>query len=223
MRRELRRYGPVLGVVAAALLVVGVNLTVAWLGREPSNYAQVEEGLYLGGYVRQLPRGVTAVLNLCETEDPYRAAAHRWEPIRDGEPAPTLDWLRQQVRFIENQRGAGRSVFVHCRSGVSRSGLVVAAYLMARHGWTRDEAQTFLRSRRALVRPNPAFLPLLREWEQALEGERGADSVLWQPGQPAAPAPPRQGPFNFAAASGSIFSMASSICCGIPDTGGGCL
>ena len=60
-------------------------------------------------------------------------------------------------------------VFVHCRNGVSRGGLVVVAYLMARHGWSRDEALTFVRSRRATVRPNPAFMRLLREWERSLK------------------------------------------------------
>jgi protein-tyrosine phosphatase len=43
----------------------------------------------------------------------------------------------------------------------------VVAYLMARYGWTRDDALRFMRSRRDVVRPNPAFMRLLQEWEQA--------------------------------------------------------
>ena len=39
--------------------------------------SRIEDGLYLGGHVSEPPRGATAVLNLCEVEDPYRAAAHR--------------------------------------------------------------------------------------------------------------------------------------------------
>ena len=163
-RRKWRRAWPVMVVVAAVLAVLGVHLTVAWLSREQPNYSRIEEGLFLGGYVREPPPDATAVLNLCETEDPYRVAAHRWEPIPDTKPAPTLDWLRQQVEFIEEQRKAGRAVFVHCRNGVSRSGMVVVAYLMAHHGWSLDEALTFVRSRRAIVRPNPAFMRLLKEW-----------------------------------------------------------
>jgi protein-tyrosine phosphatase len=154
---------------AAALAILAVHLLVDRLTREPPNYSQIEEGLYLGGYVAEPPRGTTAVLNLCETEDLYQVAVHRWEPIRDAAPAPGLDWLRQQVEFIEAQRQAGRSVFVHCRNGVSRSGLVVLAYLMARKGWSRDEALAFVRSRRPVVRPNPAFMHLLSEWEQSVK------------------------------------------------------
>jgi protein-tyrosine phosphatase len=169
MGRKWWRSWPVVAVVAAGLAVLGVHLTVAWLNREQPNYSQIEDGLYLGGFVREPPPHAKAVLNLCETEDPYLLAAHRWEPIPDTEPAPTLDWLREQVRFIEAQREAGRAVFVHCRNGVSRSGMVVVAYLMARNDWSRDEALTFVRSRRDIVRPNPAFMRLLQEWEQSMK------------------------------------------------------
>ena len=52
---------------------------------------------------------------------------------------------------------------------VSRSGLVSTAYLMYEHEWTQDQALAFVRSKRPGVWPNPAFTPLLREWEQALK------------------------------------------------------
>lgn len=45
--------------------------------------------------------------------------------------------------------------------------MVTAAYLMKEHGWGRDEALAFLRSKRPVVRPNPAFMQLLTEWEAA--------------------------------------------------------
>src|SRR5438874_6080 len=116
MRRKLSRFWPVFAAVAASLAVLGAHLTVAWLTQEPPNYSRIEDGLYLGGHVPRPPRGARAVLNLCEIEDPYQAVAHRWEPVRDAEPAPSLGWLRQQVEFIESQREAGRVVFVHCRN-----------------------------------------------------------------------------------------------------------
>ena len=107
---------------------------------------------------------------MCETEDPYRAESHRWEPIRDAEPVPSLDWLRAQVVFIDVERAGGRTVFVHCRNGVSRSGMVVVAYYMARDGWSQDEALGFVRSQRPVLRPNPAFMKLLAQWERLLKG-----------------------------------------------------
>ena len=146
--------------------IVAVHFVVEILTREGPNYSRIEPGLYLGGYVPELPHGTNAVLNLCETEDPYRVEDHRWVPIRDAEPAPDLAWLSEQVAFIDRQRRAGRTVFVHCRNGVSRSGLVVVAHLMDRHGWTCDEALEEVRKKRPMVRPNPVFMRLLKEWEK---------------------------------------------------------
>jgi hypothetical protein len=169
MPGKRRRTWPILALVVVGLAVLAVHLAVDWFTREPPNYSEVEDGLYLGGYVPAPPPGTRAVLILCESEDPYRVESHRWEPIRDAEPAPSLDWLRTQVDFIEAERAAGRTVFVHCRNGVSRSGMVVVAYYMARNRWSRDEAVEFVQSRRPGLRPNPAFMQLLLEWERTLK------------------------------------------------------
>jgi hypothetical protein len=147
--------------LACAGLLVGV---LAWPVGEGPNYSLVEPGLYMGGDVAKPPPGTQAVLNLCEKDDPYRCEVCRWEPIPDCEPAPDLDWLRGMVDFVDEQRRAGRTVFVHCRNGVSRSGLVVVAYEMAKNGWTRDEALAFVRAKRPQARPNPAFLDRLLDW-----------------------------------------------------------
>ena len=63
-----------------------------------------------------------------------------------------LELARERLR-----RFADRVTFVHCRNGVSRSGLVVTAYLMHEHRWGRDEALAFLRTKRPIARPNVAF------------------------------------------------------------------
>jgi hypothetical protein len=143
---------------------------VWWFSREEENYSRIEDGLYLGGDVASPPRGTGAVLNLCETADPYRCPVHIWEPIADSEPAPDIDWLRRMVAFIDDNRRAGVTVFVHCRNGVSRSGMVVVAYEMFKNRWGRDEALAFVRSKRPEVRPNPAFMRRLLEWEDVLKG-----------------------------------------------------
>ena len=168
MRRVWRRYWPLALLAVVGSAVATVHLAVEWLTREPPNYSQIEEGLWLGGSVPEPPSGTRAVLNLCEAEDPYRVESYRWEPIRDAEPAPTMAWLREQVAFVDSERAAGRAVFVHCRNGVSRSAMVMAAYLMHRENWSRDQAIEHLRQRRPGVRPNPAFLPLLKDWERSL-------------------------------------------------------
>jgi hypothetical protein len=139
---------------------------------EDANYAQIEEGLYMGGVVRRPPPGTRAVLNLCERADSYGAEHFVWQPIRDAEPTPDVDWLRRMVQWIDTERQAGRITYVHCRNGVSRSGFVVVAYVMAKNGWTRDRALAFVRSRRPETRPNPAFRERLAEWERIMLASR---------------------------------------------------
>ena len=47
----------------------------------------------------------------------------------------------------------------------------VVAYLMQRNHWSRDQALEFVREKRPQVRPNPAFMELLLEWERLLKPE----------------------------------------------------
>ena len=160
---------PVFIIACTVLALTAIGIAHVWVDRatrEPPNYSQIEDGLYMGGYVKQPPRGVQAVLNLCETKDAYHCEVHRWEPIIDNEPAPSLDWLRRMVEFVQTEREAGRVVYVHCLAGVSRSGMVVVAYLMSKNKWARDEALAYVRTNRPIARPNPAFMRLLTEWEQ---------------------------------------------------------
>jgi protein-tyrosine phosphatase len=51
--------------------------------------------------------------------------------------------------------------------------MVTTAYLMYRHGWGRDEALEFVKSKRPIVRPHQAFLERLAEWEQVLKSKAG--------------------------------------------------
>lgn len=138
--------------------------------QQDANYSLIETGLYMGGSVAEPPPGTRAVINLCEKMDSYRrnVRSYMWVPIADGEPAPRLDWLREMVRIVHARRRGGNTVFVHCRAGVSRSGLVVTAYCMFENQWTRDQALAFVRSKRPVTRPNPAFMKLLGDWELVL-------------------------------------------------------
>lgn len=173
--RRVTRRGVLLTLLLLTLATWGV---LQWLERHyraqthgPS-FSLIEEGLYQGGRVTEPPPGTSAVLNLCEAVDRYEVEVYRPEPIADAPPAPSLEWLRRMVAFVEEQRAEGRVVYVHCVAGVSRSGMVVVAYEMKRHGWSRDEALAFVRTRRPMTRPNAAFMELLLEWEKELERER---------------------------------------------------
>lgn len=151
-----------------AALVAATLLAVAWWTTEGPNWSRIEPGLYVGGDVGSPPCGTGFVLNLHDRPDSYAVAHYAHEPINDGEPCPDLAWLRRMVGLVEEHRRAGRTVFVHCRNGVSRSGMVAVAYLMREHGMTLEEALAFARRARPGIRPNPVFLPLLRQWENSV-------------------------------------------------------
>lgn len=163
---KIARWVLLFALLAAALAAWP---TLRWLKSTydiPENYAELEPGLWMGGNTEEPPPGTRAVLNLCEFDDGYRTEAYRWEPIRDAAPAPSLEWLKEMVAWVETQRDASKPTFVHCFNGASRSGLVTTAYLMKRHGWSRDEAIARIAEKRPQIRPNPAFMTLLAEWER---------------------------------------------------------
>jgi hypothetical protein len=168
--KRFRRKSLVILLTAAS----GVSLFLFGLSRllqEEDNYSRIEDHVYLGGAVAAPPRGTRAVINLCEKADPYYCEFHVWEPIADSEPAPGIAWLRRMVDLLEVRQRAGVTTYVHCRNGVSRSGLLVVAYEMHKNHWTRDEALAFVRSKRPITRPNPAFMRLLLEWEGVVKDE----------------------------------------------------
>lgn len=153
-------------------LAIAVALAIAFGSGSDSaaqrfvNYDEIEPGLFVGGSVDQPLRGTLAVLNVCTTEDAYRARYHKWSPIADAAPAPSLKWLREQVDFVAENRRKGRTTYVHCFAGISRGPMVVAAYLMEKNNWTRDETLAFIRKSRPFAKPNEAFMELLKQWER---------------------------------------------------------
>jgi hypothetical protein len=141
-----------------------------WLGGREESYDEkpyhlIEEGIYLGSSVAEPPPHTSAVVNLCGREDPYKLEVMRWEPILEGGKPPDVDWLKDVVWFIDAQRRARRTVYVHCLAGVNRSATVVTAYLMLEHGWDRDRALAHVKSKRPCAQPDPSLMQLLADWQ----------------------------------------------------------
>lgn len=65
--------------------------------------------------------------------------------------APTQDDLDKGVEFIRKFEGTGRSVYVHCKAGRTRSATLVGCYLMQKHNWDANMAVDFMKSRRSHV------------------------------------------------------------------------
>jgi protein tyrosine/serine phosphatase len=117
------------------------------------NFHRVNEVLYRGGQpkqggLRELARlGVKTVVNL--RDDDERARAEGEEARAEGllyfnvplgrlgrPPEAEVERVLRLIDAPENQ-----PVFVHCRRGADRTGVVVAVYRMTHEGWTAGRAQ----------------------------------------------------------------------------------
>lgn len=119
------------------------------------NFAVVAETLWRGGRPdagaaeRLADAGVRTVVNLelLHSDDNAfwipGATGIKLERIRGWEPdvvvAPWLA-LRHVNRFLAMVRDTNGTVYVHCRDGQNRTGLMVAAYRMVYQGWAAWDA-----------------------------------------------------------------------------------
>ena len=123
--------------------------------------------------------GVGAVLTLTERlplADMARSGlAWRHLPIRDfGVPAD--DALDQAIGWMQEEVRGGRPVAVHCGAGMGRTGLVLAAYLVARGLAPGDAIREIRRTRPGSVETREqaaaveAYAARRRERSQETEG-----------------------------------------------------
>ena len=145
--------------LAAAFLLAVIALTGCEIasaqrpaGVEIAAFAQVDEGLYRGGQpspegIRQLAqRGIKTIVSLRyrypEMNEERRLAESlgmRWVNL------PMWYWWRPsntQIRqFLQIASDpAQRPVFVHCRQGKNRAGLMSALYRVTRQHWAPSDA-----------------------------------------------------------------------------------
>ncbi len=134
---------------------------------------EIVAGVWMGGYPLEgeVPDGwaVAAVGSLPRSErhpGPRRVFQMQDKPAAIPSRID-LDWL---VAFIHGHLQAGTPVFVHCTSGINRSGLVVGYYLCMSKQLTGEQAITLIREKRLShgtgMTPlcNRGFADALRAW-----------------------------------------------------------
>src|SRR5574341_45452 len=170
-----------LRILFGRLFGQGIRLTWLWLyekvarlrdGVSPAETSRVTDRLFVGGqqYKRGLAAmqawGIGATLNLREeVDDAARnvvVGRYLWLPTPDDD-APTLDQLREGVRFIYEAVSAGRAVYIHCAQGVGRAPTMAAAYMIA-EGRSLKDAMAMIRKVRPFITPTPAQMRRLEEW-----------------------------------------------------------
>lgn len=141
-------------------------------------YNEIEKGFYVGedpaghgfGRLKHPKTDVIVSLNESPPTTIYSdLKATLWMPIHDRPPFPGIKWLESVVDWLIDAHDVqGWSVYLHCRVGVSRSGMVAIAYFMKRDSLKLERAALMIAMKRAIV-PNPSFMEGLVEWEEYLE------------------------------------------------------
>ena len=122
--------------------------------------------------------GISAVLSLCssqEVEVPeglgLRFHCLRVElPEHRTQGLPSLDQLQQAIDALAELHNRG-AVFVHCVAAIERAPLVCIAWLMQRHGLSRQHAFDYLRQVHTRTSPSPSQLMLLNQWNNGASPE----------------------------------------------------
>jgi hypothetical protein len=126
-------------VPARRITVVGV-----------SNFGEVTPHLFRGGqpkgagyeHLKQMGIDIVVDLRLSgdgnEKKDVNRAGM-KFVPLRWHCMYPHDEVFARFLKFLHDNRG--KKIFVHCRYGDDRTGMMIAAYRMAEEGWTPEEAR----------------------------------------------------------------------------------
>jgi protein-tyrosine phosphatase len=146
----------------------------------PMPFIHIDRRLNLGGplnaYEDDLPvlfsagvRAVVSLLNILSDASVYESAGFSFLclPIPDG-GAPTMEQAAEFVRFVEEQRAAGRPVAVHCEAGLGRTGTMLAAYLIS-GGASAAEAICRVRDVERVAVETPRQIQFLEQLEQVMK------------------------------------------------------
>ena len=104
--------------------------------------------------------GVSVVLQISSepTEFPF-PESFEYHPFEFGD-CPSADLARHVKKGIETLKKAhseGKTCFIHCAAGVSRSASIVIAYVMLLKDYDFNQALKFVQERRPCVDPNEGF------------------------------------------------------------------
>jgi hypothetical protein len=131
-----------------------------WMGGAPT---------YDRDYAFLLHQGIRAVLNIraerADDVDFYNR--HDINHVRYLVPdvgVPDREVITSAVTWIAGQATAGRPVLIHCAKGRGRSATLLAGYLMREAGFTFEEAEALIRSKRSLTKLEDRHRRQLEAW-----------------------------------------------------------
>ncbi|XP_045584788.1 dual specificity protein phosphatase 18 [Procambarus clarkii] len=142
------------------------------------------DGLYLSGaravrQARLTELGVTCVVNSTVELPTVPLDGVEVVPVRvsdapDSDLAVHFDSISDKIQDV---RGRGGRVLVHCVAGVSRSPALVLAYLVKYADMSLRQAFFHVRSARPNIRPNAGFFSQLIDFEERVRGSTSVTLV----------------------------------------------
>ncbi|CAJ0605135.1 unnamed protein product [Cylicocyclus nassatus] len=90
-------------------------------------------------------------------------------PMRDFFGSAGRAEIDSAVHFMEGIAAKGKSVYVHCKAGRTRSATVAVCYLIKKHNWLPNVAMEFLKSKRPQTILRNAHWRTANEYRQLLD------------------------------------------------------
>ncbi|KLO13174.1 phosphatases II [Schizopora paradoxa] len=151
---------------SASLFNSSASLILPSLYIGPCSAASSKAFLYTNGVTHVLSVGATPT-------NPVENVVYQRISISDSPSSSIIKVCDSACYIIDaalsSHNGTGK-ILVHCSAGISRSPMVVAAYLMRRRGMSLREALSQIIQVRPQVSPNAGFLAQLKELEMGLRG-----------------------------------------------------
>ncbi|KAM4845790.1 phosphatidylglycerophosphatase and protein-tyrosine phosphatase 1 [Thomomys bottae] len=94
---------------------------------------------------------------------------------------PTLANLHRGVQFVLRYQKLGKSVYVHCKAGRSRSATMVAAYLIQVHNWSPEEAIQAITKIRSHIYIRPGQLEVLKKFHKEISARAAENNPSHTP------------------------------------------
>ncbi len=161
--------------IAIQIQRMGDHLWRKLFGLPQVRRSMITPQLYLGGQygfrgIEQMKtNGITAIVSMRETS-PEAEQLTEFKvlhlPTKD-RSAPKLVDLQKGAEFISEEIKKGGKVYVHCRYGEGRGASMAIAYLIF-SGMTYSDAYELVLNVRTFIKPTPAQVARLKEFESSM-------------------------------------------------------
>ena len=155
---------------------LGWNVLLGRILKIRNWWDRIDDNVYLGALPfeadvhRLAALGIRAVVNTCE-EIPGPVGEYRRQGIAQMR-IPTVDYtnpklsdIERAVEFVGEQTAMGHGVYIHCKAGRTRSGIVAMCWLITTRQITAAAAQTILNAARPHVNRRLATRSVVQQFE----------------------------------------------------------